>query len=85
MYSEGENETKKRGRMIEGLPMPTYTPSEANTILRLPYEKQIYKLIRDGQIVATTDVNGRMRVPVFEVWRYARDKYLQGLEGDTES
>ena len=71
--------------MIDGLPMPTYTPSEANTILGLKYEKAIYKLIREGEIVATSDVNGRMRVPVFEVWRYARDKHLEGLEATMES
>ncbi len=71
--------------MLDGLPMPAYTPSEANTILKLPHEKAIYKLIRTGEIVATKDVNGRLRVPAFEVWRYTRDKYLEGLEASIDS
>lgn len=58
---------------MQALPQATYTAPEAGKLLGLS-EKQIYKVIRRGDIEAEYDAQGRMRVHPHELYRYMRSK-----------
>lgn len=55
--------------MIQRLELPMYTVSEAEKLASLP-KNMGYKLIRQGQLSATRDVNNQLRIPYGELVRF---------------
>ncbi len=55
--------------MMQRLELPMYTVSEAEKIAGLP-KNMGYKLIRQGALFATHDVNNQLRIPYEELVRF---------------
>jgi hypothetical protein len=55
--------------MMQKLELPMYTVSESEKLAGLP-KNMGYKLIRQGVLFATRDVNGQLRIPYEELVRF---------------